>query len=467
MKKTQLTWQWFTRAGASLLLLLGPAAGVVHAQETCLLEPLPLSQRVAAATLVVEARVTAARSQDEGAHIVTLNELEVYKVFRGALPSGNLTVATAGGTVGLRREQVTNSAQLAIGQQGVFLLVPDARQPGRYRLYAGPQGLISYDLTTATASEPFARYASIAEELYPALEEPAGQAVRAVRPNTALQARLSRAARPAAAPLISSLSPAVITAGTGAVLTIKGSGFGATQGKGLVGFRNADNGGQSFVSPLASEYVSWSDTEIKVRVPSVAEGNGGTAGSGAVLVTNGTSESALSLDNLTIDYARINLDYQSDANSPLRAYPVALAGPDKQGGYTLQYNERFAANTAAKQAFERALLTWRNGVGANRKIASTTTTVNTEDQRDNINLVSFDDAQELDAGVLGVTYSYYAGCSSGGAISWALTGTDYIFDGEQSWQFTSANPGSGQFDFESVALHEQGHGLQLGHIAYY
>ncbi|GAB2786564.1 hypothetical protein GCM10027175_26380 [Hymenobacter latericoloratus] len=444
--------------------MLGPAAGLVRAQETCLLEPLPLSQRVAAAALVVEARVTAARSQDEGAHIVTLNELEVYKVFRGALPVGNLTVATAGGTVGLRREQATNSAQLAVGQQGVFLLVPDARQAGRYRLYAGPQGIISYDLTTATASEPFARYASIEQELYPALEAPAGQAFRAVRPNSLLQARLSRAARPTAAPFISSLSPAVLTAGTGAVLTIKGSGFGATQGKGMVGFRNADNGGQSFVSPLPSEYVSWSDTEIKVRVPSVAEGDGGTAGSGAVLVTNGTSESALSLDNLTVTYALINLDYQPNDSSPLLAYPVALAGADKQGGYTLQYNERFAANTAAKEAFERALLTWRNGVGANRKIAATTTTTNAEDQRDNINLVSFDDARELDAGVLGVTYSYYTGCSNGGPISWVLTGTDYIFDGEQFWQFTSAAPTNGQFDFESVALHEQGHGLQLGHI---
>ncbi|UOQ77561.1 hypothetical protein MUN84_02340 [Hymenobacter sp. 5516J-16] len=162
--------------------------------------------------------------------------------------------------------------------------------------------------------------------------------------------------------------------------------------------------------------MSWSDTEIKVRVPSTTIGDAGTAGSGAVLVTNGTAESALSADNVTIDYALTNLSYQTSATAPLSPYRVALVGRDGQGGYTLHYNERFAANTAAKEAFERALLTWRNGVGANRRMAATTTTTNAN-ARDNVNIVSFDDAGELAAGVLGVTYSYYAGCSTNGGVS--------------------------------------------------
>ncbi|UOQ77560.1 T9SS type A sorting domain-containing protein [Hymenobacter sp. 5516J-16] len=45
-----------------------------------------------------------------------------------------------------------------------------------------------------------------------------------------------------------------------------------------------------------------------------------------------------------------------------------------------------------------------------------------------------------------------------------LAETDYLYDEERNWQFTSANPTNGQFDFETVALHEQGHGIQLGHI---
>ncbi|RPD48000.1 T9SS C-terminal target domain-containing protein [Hymenobacter sediminis] len=464
MKKTQLTRNRFVRACASVGLVLAVTLGTAAAQDACMLEPLPLSRRVAAATLVVEARVAATRSQNEGPHIVTLNELEVFKVFRGVLPAEKLTLVTAGGTVGLRREEVTNSAKLAVGQQGVFLLEPDPKHPGHYRLYAGPQGLISYDLVTATASEPFARYASIEQELYQALESQTGQALRPVRTNSQLQARLSRAARPAAAPVISELSPATITAGTGSVLTITGSGFGAEQGGGTVSFRNADNGGQSFVSPLPADYISWSDTQIKVRVPSVTVGDAGTAGSGPVLVTNATRESSLSAGNLLINYALINLDYQASGTSPSIAYGVALAGPDKQGGYTLQYNERFAANLPAKAAFERALLTWRNGVGANRKAAAETTPINADDQQDNVNVVSFDDASELPAGVLGVTYSYYTGCSDGRTINWVLDGTDYIFDGERDWQFTTADPTGEQTDFETVALHEQGHGIQLGHI---
>ncbi|MBX0289211.1 T9SS type A sorting domain-containing protein [Hymenobacter sp. HSC-4F20] len=465
MKKTQLIRHWFIRTGAGALALLATTTGSALAQEACLLEPLPLRQRVAAASLIVEARVAATRSLDEGAHIVTLNELEVFKVFRGSFSSGqNLTLRTAGGTVALRREDVTNSPQLTVGQQGVFLLEPEPGQAGSYRLYAGPQGLISYDLRLATAAEPFGHYASITEELYPALEAQTGQAFRPVRTNAPLQARLNQAARPGAAPQISGLNPATITAGTGSVLTITGTGFGTTQGSGTVGFRNGNNGGQSFVSPLASDYVSWSDTEIKVRVPSATVGNAGPAGSGAVLVTNGTSESALSVDNLTVDYALSNVSYQADANSPLNAYRVALVGTDQQGGYTLHYNQRFAANTAAKAAFERALLTWRNGVGANRKVAAATTAINVENRQDNVNVVSFDDVNELPAGVLGVTYSYYTGCFSGGTINWVLSGTDYIYDEERNWQFTTADPTGSQIDFESVVLHEQGHGIQLGHI---
>jgi hypothetical protein len=103
-------------------------------------------------------------------------------------------------------------------------------------------------------------------------------------------------------------------------------------------------------------------------------------------------------------------------------------------------------------------------VGANRKIAATTTTINT-DARDGVNVVSFDDATELPAGVLGTMYSYFSGCSTGGGpLNWVLVETDYIYDGERNWQYGPAAPVNGQSDFETVSLHEQGHGILLGHI---
>ncbi len=459
MEKTQLSRKRFLQVGLGALGLVLTLAGATQAQEACLLEPLSWAQRLQEAPLVVEARVQAVRSQDTGPHIITLNELDVFKVFRGALPAGKLLLVTEGGTVGMRREEVSNAPTLAAGEQAIFLLQPDPGQPGRYRLAAGPQGLIRLDLTTATAADPFRRYASIPLDLYPVLQAQTGKPYREIQPNEALLARLSRAARPAAAPLIDDFSPTTVTAGTQSVLTITGSGFGATRGSGTVGFSNANNGGTSFVSPLAGEYLSWSDTEIQVRVPSVTVGGAGPAGTGRLLVTNGTSESSLSSTELTVNYSLTNLEYDG------ASAPIALVSRDGAGGYTLTYNQNFAANTAAAASFERALTTWRNGVGANRKLAAGTTTINSNVANDNVNVVSFDDATELPTGVLGVTYSYYSGCSNGaGGISWVLAGTDYIFDGERNWQYGPAAPTGGQTDFETVALHEQGHGIQLGHI---
>ncbi|WBA43418.1 T9SS type A sorting domain-containing protein [Hymenobacter canadensis] len=459
MKKTQLNQKGFLRAGLGVLGVMLALAGPAHAQEMCLLQPLSWAERLQEAPLVVEARVQATRSLDTGPHIITLNELEVFKVFRGTLPAGALTLLTEGGTVGLRREEVSNAPTLAVGEQAIFLLQPDPTQLGRYRLAAGPQGLIRLDLATATAADPFRRYTSIPGELYPTLQAQTGQAYREIQPNEVLLARLRRVARPAAPPVITSFSPATVTAGTRAVLTITGSGFGATQGTGTVGFSNANNGGTSFVSPLAGEYLSWSDTEIRVRVPAATVGGAGPAGTGRLLITNGTSESSLSGTNLTVDYSLANVEF---SGAPA---PVALVSRDGAGGYTLTYNQNFAANTAATASFERALITWRNGVGANRKIAAVTTPINSNVANDNVNVVSFDDATELPAGVLGVAYSYFSGCSNGaGGFNWVLAGTDFIFDGERSWQYGPAAPTGGQIDFETVSLHELGHGIQLGHI---
>jgi hypothetical protein len=444
-------------AGTLLLVgMLGPLQPV-RAQEACLLVPVPLTQRVQASALIVEARVQARRgtTQDEGRHIVTENELEVFKVFAGQLPvAGPVRVITPGGTLGLRREEVSNSPELAVGEQAVFFLEPDPQHLGAFRCYAGPQGVIAYDLQSGTAAEPFARYASITDELYAALAARTHTSFREVRANEAVAAGPAEAARGAAVPVVTGLSPTALPAGTNAVLTISGTGFGDVRGTGRVGFLNANNGGASYTYPLAADYVSWTDTQIQVRVPSSTSA-GGPAGTGLVQVTNNDNLLALSAQPLTVTYALSTLDYQGTP------YRVKLVNDNAQGGYTLSYTAAFRQNTAAAGSFQRALTTWACATGANRVVADANTTI-TANAQDGTNVVGFDDATELPAGVLGTTYSYYSGCGS--PLNWALTETDYIFDGEQAWQFGPADPTGSQFDFETVALHEQGHGIQLGHI---
>ncbi|OON69247.1 hypothetical protein B0919_08075 [Hymenobacter sp. CRA2] len=426
-----------------------------QAQEACMLVPLPLAQRTAAATLVVEARVTAQQVvENAGGNIFTLNRLEVYKVFSGQLPAG-VQVTEPGGTLGLRREVVSATANLAVGQQGLFLLEPDPVGPDRsaFRLVAGPQGLIRYDTGDRTAADPFGKYRSIENELYPAVERATGRAGRQLKANASLDA--APVAARANAPVINGFLPASLPAGTGAVLTINGSGFGATRGAGRVEFPNADAGGSSYIAANSTDYVLWADTQIQVRVPS-------GAGSGAFRVTTDAAATTTSPSALAVVYAYSNID-----TPPARA---RLVNDDGQGGYTLNYDADFAANTAARGAFERALNSWNAATRLPMRIGALAT--NSVISNDGTNIVRFDAGATLPTNVLGRTTSYYQGCIPGGSgpAFWKVSEIDFNFarpnagSGGVNWNFGPQAPTSAQYDFESVALHEQGHAHQLGHI---
>ena len=458
------------------LLLAFPAR--LRAQAGCMLTPVPLAERVRLAPLVVEARVVHQRPEAlPGGHLATRSTLLVFKVFKGTLPPDSLAVLTPGGTLGGRREAVSGALALGPGQQGVFLLEPDPTRLAAYRAVAGPQGFVAYDLATGAATEPFGRYPAIATSLYPVLAALAGHPYRAARPNlvlAALTAPLTRPARPAggqattATPVIAGFAPAAVTAGTSTgnstspagILTINGSGFNASRGSGYVQFRNADSPGPAanptYTQPLASDYLTWSDTQIRVRVPSLSAGYH-SAGTGPVQVVNSDSNLATSSDSLTVTYALSNL---SDG-SPTQTTRVHLVGIDQAGGYTLHYGPSFPA--AAQAPFEAALASWHCQAGANRTLGAPTTLDAT--LPDNVSVVRFDNANDpLPAGVLGLTYSYYSGCSAGGSAAWELMETDYVFSASTAWNYAADAPSSAQYDFQSVALHELGHGLQLSHL---
>ena len=453
MKNTiwQLTaWRW----SSILLVLLTFQSRPVLAQ-TCMLVPVPLAGRVGAAPLIVEAAVATQEVQAADGHLYTLSGLTVYKVFQGTVPAV-LRLAETGGTLGLRREVVSTSIGLAPGQQGVFMLEPHPALPGSFRLVAGPQGFVGYDLTDRSGSEPFGHYASIVGKLYPALTALTGQGYQELRPNSALQAGTAR--RPQAQPVIIGFAPAMLSAGRDDVLTINGSNFGTTQGSGHVDFPNANNGGSSFVSANASDYVRWNDTQIQVKVPSLDLATGGPAGTGNFRVVNGTSETGTSPTSLTVVYALSNL---GSGGAALR---VQVINGDAKGGYTLQFSPSLTAVAGAPEAFKRALTTWDCSIKLHRNIGNTPAAEATAS--DGINAVRFG---SLPAGVLGVTNSYYLGCGpSGGPFQFSLVETDYTFTptptSGTTWQFGPAIPGVSQYDFESVALHEQGHGAQLTHL---
>ena len=447
--------RWQSARWLMLLVLLMPGWAAL-AQHSCLLVPVPLTERLARAAWVVEARADAPQAvRDARGHLLTRYSLEIFKVFRGAagavLPG---SVLLAGGTLGNQYEVVSSSPHLTAGQQGIFFLEPDFQHPGEWRLFAGPQGLIGYNLAAHSAAEPFAAYAAIEMDLYPALRDPTQAAdYRLVRANAALAAPVP--VRRTAATAVTGFLPTTIKAGTGAVLTIQGSNFGTVQGSSTVQFLNADNGGISRVRPLDSDYLGWTDTQIRVRVPSVTV-EGSPAGSGLVAVVDGGGAVSSSSAALTISYAITNLSEGSPA-APLRPKLISANG---SGGYTLSYGPSFQANANAMAAFERSLAQWACNTGANRITNNTASTAGPV--FDGTNLVTFDNTTTptLPNGVLGVTYSYYAICSP----EVTVPEMDFVFANRADWNFGPQAPAVTEYDFESVALHEQGHGIQLGHV---
>lgn len=430
----------------------------------CSVREVPLVQRANASSLIVEGTVTEQYSYWNSTHtmIYTANKIELYKIFKGSVSTDAIEIITEGGTVDMDRITVEPSLQLTVGDVGVFAcMAPERVQNNlasrnalpQYEAYASLQGFLQYDLTSNTASDHFRTYSNIESEIFDVVA-PVGYTEVKARPNTSTQ----RVGDQLLAPLtINSFAPGTVTAGTGTTITIDGGGFGAVQGSSVVRFRNADDGGATYITPLASQYISWSSTQIVVEVPS-------GAGTGDIQVFNG-SATATSSGTLTITYAHLNVEF--DPGPGTIAYQTDHVDDNGSGGYTWRMNTAFDANTAARASFMRAFDSWRCATLVNWQIGANTS-IN-DAVSDGTNIICFDNTAPLSAGILGVCYSYWSGCASGPTIVWYVNELDIIFDEGSNitpltWEFGTALPSGSEYDFETVAVHELGHGHQLGHV---
>ncbi len=433
-----------------LLGLLFILASVLKINSQCLMYPISLSQRIPQSALVIEGKVINQQCfwNNEHNKIYTSNLIEVYKTFKNTAPA-YIEIITEGGTIGLSKHVFEPTLELEIGQVGVFTLNPNNQtsQFGKlvYESYASAQGFIKYDVKNNTASEPFNQYQNISSSLYNTISQYTGLAYSQINTVNPFQVNITQTNSVQNVAAITSFSPTTITAGTYSVLTINGSGFGTVITPTLVTFKNADNGGTGTISPLASEIVSWTATKIQVKVPS-------KAGTGTIGVNGSNSASSL-----TIPYSHINV---TNANIAYVTKHINQSG----GGYTWTYNTAFNTNTAAKAAFERSLQSWRCATYINWPIANTTSSI-TSSVNDGVNIVTFN--ATLGAGILGQCGSYFSGCVNGGNTEFYVSELDIQFansPGGGTWQYGPAAPGGTQYDFESVTVHELGHGHQLGHV---
>ena len=407
-----------------------------------LMAPIGLKVQIENSDTVIEGLVVEKSSFLNGGHIFTRNTIRVVKTYKGTSPAV-IELITKGGFIALKGEVVNPSLQLSVGDRGVFLLVQN--DDLSFDTFANKQSFYRFNELDATVSNPFEEYQSYDEAFVPVLLSTTKQTPKVI--DASIDRVLFKIVKRSIAGAITSFTPTSLSAGTFTVLTINGSGFGTTKGDVL--FSNADDGGKTAIYVLKSLITSWTDTQIKVKVPFEA----GT-GNIAVKTSSGTVMGAT--QPLTISYSQINLPNGNGI------YPTYHVNRNNLGGYTWEMNKDFYANSDAKAAFERAFNAWKCAVGINWNISNTTTTL-TAISDDGHNVITFTNA--LGTGVLGECTNYYSGgYNSNNELMAYVTGFDIGFKSTVNWNYSSSAPTATQFDFESTVLHELGHGLQLHHV---
>lgn len=424
---------------------------------------LSLKEHVLQSDLIVEGEIVSQQSyiDDTDGNIYTVNIIKPYKIFQGDTSNETVEVITPGGVVGLKALEVSHSLNFELGDIGTFMLKKNNKdlnlsgksQNSKSTFYSniGINGFYKYDLTNNMAVNSTMLLNNIKESLYAEITK---QTQKSFIEKNVLNVTNDASAKIAtgkyststvSAPNIASFSTNNVSAGTGSILTITGSGFGSSHGK--VGFSDANFGGYLYYDALDKQIKSWSNNKVEVIVPD-------RAGTGKIKITTSLDESIVSTQDLKIDYAQINLEYASND------YQTQHIDKNGSGGYTWTMNNAFSSS-GAKEAFKRAFESWTCSTGVNWDISKETTTIN-KNANDGVNIITFDSS--MGSGTLGQCYSRYEGCYQDGEIKWYVTEMDIVFNPNKNWNYSTAAPTRDQVDFETVTVHELGHGHQLGHV---
>ena len=425
-----------------LLHLIG-----VNTYAQCALYQIYLDQKISESEFILEGEIiqqTCFKSVSKN-KIFTLNTVKVLSVFKGDLPA-QIIIITAGGKIGNQMEIASSLLSLRNGQLGMFFLnkeiveTPNGHQEV-FNVFSSAQGFYKYNLDNGIISDLHNNYNNANDEFYKLLNNQYNlRALKSIIPiawgNMNTNNRLT---------VINNFSPASVNAGIGNQITINGFGFGSSRNDSKVLFKNTDDGGFTETEAEPSQYISWSDTKIVVVVPH-------KAGSGKIAVKVGAIKTQSSA-SLTVNYAIINTGAQD------LVYPTRLVARNANKGYIWNMNANFEVDSVAKLNFLISFKKWRCKTYVNWTIGNNTTVNRSE--RDTISVITFDEANELPVGVLGLCYGYYSGCSDD---DWYIEEQDMLFKKSDKWHFGDGAIPSDKLDFQSVVLHELGHAHQLAHV---
>lgn len=447
-----------------------------------------IDQKIQKSSTIFEGKVVGQRCfwNPEHTMIFTSNKVELFKVFKGSLNREYTEVLTYGGTIDNLAIEASDLLSLSIGDVGVFFVFANQRnlrspETGELLMdvYSSSQGFYSYDLQNQTASAPFVRYSSITNQLYTELVGKTGRPFVNKRSSFKVEDFAVSPNQPNVLG-ITSFSPAVVNAGAtidaaNNVLTINGTDFGTPTGSAAILFDDANNGngGTPFtVNATDNLVISWTNTQIQVRVPS-------RAGTGTFSVRDALGATVNSPSALVVNYAILTATFNSGIS--LFTKESNLMNDNGSGGYTYQYSTSTAGSgidfnaAPAKATFERAATTWREVCGLNFVEGATTTSQAIAS--DGINIVVYDNTNTTQApmpdGVLAICFSYNSMCTPVAANAVQKTEFDILVRnpavslGTATFNEGPCPPMSSNFaelDLETVLLHELGHALNLAHI---
>lgn len=419
----------------------------VDAGAQCFSIPGAYNQQISSSDKIIEGKVVGQSPYvGQDGNIYTSNSIEVYRVLKGQV-GFDLDFTTEGGVFGDKMQLVTPSVQVNVGDYGLLVLKDEAQR--------GVANLAStfIPINEITGSVLGRRGLENREELYDEIARFTGNSVIELR-RVSLEHHESESNRQT--PVIDALTPLVVTAGTKTIITITGQGFGAEQGDGKVFFSNADDGGQSFVAiQEGPHFVSWSDTEIQMYVPSSTLFNSTVAGTGHIKVQSNSGALAVCPQQLTVRYAKSEVIYSEQLNQTM------LIG-SQNGGYEFSINQNLINLLEGQQLAERTVEKWACNTGVNFKVGSSLTAITTA-SHDQVNVLGLSDPNQLPSYLLGRTVTTFSSCGSVNGLQWNMVEVDILLNSDIDWWVSESQPMSNRFDLVTSLLHELGHAHLLQH----
>lgn len=250
-------------------------------------------------------------------------------------------------------------------------------------------------------------------------------------------------------------------------LKIKGFGFGAIKGTGSVQFKDADISGFPYITQLDNQdYVFWSDTLIKVLVPSFnqnlfgSNGKNNSAGTGNFIITNNSAQTTTSNLNVSNSPFIVAFSLLSVVNpNTNQKSKIHLTGAGPNNNYKIYCDSVIGKNAYKFGLIKKVIREWGCYTTANFELIYDSTVVNTPF----INYMSFNTLSVNDPN-LGNTILGVDKCNNGKNV---IGNFDIIFKKNEIWLFDSTGTqtlNTNTYDFYEIASHELGHSLGLQHI---